>query len=312
MKKLLVTFFIFSSLLSGISQDQFSLLDESALWIQERFTSIGEPDFPDSTIFTAYQLIGDTLINDKVYKKVYANGNYRGVLLEEDKRVMHSYLSQIDTILNFNFAVGDTAFISNCSPFRSSLCQYMILEEIDSVRLLDGSIRKRLNFYGYNAGFDREDFQLSWIDGIGSTKGLLPDKDCAVLRNRQSQGPYCSSRLRCYGKVGQLQYNNGETPLMDCSINSLVSNTRKALRPYIGVQLFPNPTSEELTINFEITSFSGSWSFQIKDLSGKVLFQSFEIQKNSYTHQFQKTVKGIYFVDILTEHGRTTKKVIKI
>lgn len=95
---------------------------------------------------------------------------------EEDKRVIYTLGSQTDTILDFNLTVGDTVVIGECDLMYSSVeeCQFMVLETIDSIQLRDGSIRKRLNFYGHNAGiYSFVDFEVSWIDGIGSTRGLI-------------------------------------------------------------------------------------------------------------------------------------------
>jgi hypothetical protein len=113
---------------------------------------------------------GDTIINDMTYKKLWfsfndsamINKDLRGFLREESGIVYYrDYYSTEDKVLyNFNLETGDTAYIFNyyCGE------QMVVITGMDMVDYY-GTPRKRWALEGWSGEF--------WIEGIGSTNGLL-------------------------------------------------------------------------------------------------------------------------------------------
>ena len=145
----------------------------NAIW-SEVFTS----KQPDEVETYQFGIEGDTVYNNIQYSKLYllndtvyplSVGRYCGGIQEDDMKriyiidcdcVMFPTIPIIDEVVLYDFSksIGDTLFVGMYSFYPFS---YLIIHEIDSV-LIDGNYRKRFDF-----GLEE------WIEGIGSTRGLL-------------------------------------------------------------------------------------------------------------------------------------------
>lgn len=75
------------------------------------------------------------------------------------------------------------------------------------------------------------------------------------------------------------------------------------------VQLYPNPTNDKITLNFNKGTEA---DFSVFDLLGKlVIYQSNVLISQSHTIDVSKLNNGVYFVRINSDAGTITKKVIK-
>lgn len=175
LKKLILLFYILIFILiwqTDVQGQQYVPFPSSnAIW-SEVFTSYQ----PDEIETYQYGIEGDTVYNNIQYSKLYllndtvyplSVGRYCGGIREDDmKRI---YIIDCDYVTfpigddevilyDFSKSVGDTVFVGNDGYGPMG---YLMIEEIDSV-LIDGNYRKRFNF-----GLEE------WIEGIGSTRGLL-------------------------------------------------------------------------------------------------------------------------------------------
>jgi hypothetical protein len=113
---------------------------------------------------------GDTIINALTYKKLWSsfndsamiNAGLRGFLREESGIVYFrdSYFNENKVLYNFNLEAGDTATIYNafCGDWM------VFIMDVDTVEYY-GVQRKRWTLEGWSGEY--------WIEGIGSTNGLL-------------------------------------------------------------------------------------------------------------------------------------------
>lgn len=297
------------------AQDQYTLLDENAVWVQVSDFDDGGFGF-DTITYLEIRLNGDTLLANGLNKKVYLDDRYYGGLREEDKRVIYTTETEIDTILDFNLAIGDTVIIE--VPFSGigcainmGDCQFMVLETIDAIQLQDGSIRKRLNFYGCNAGiFLLEDFEVSWIDGIGSTRGLLIARQCSVLP-KTIHSPTCSGRLICYQNNGEVLFSNRKEPIFRCTTEGVLSDVTTVELEDIQITLSPNPTSDQLTVSFQTTAQFQAWSYRIFDQLGRIIAQQEIVHQSKFSIDVSLFDSGIYWLEILID-GKRIKRAIMI
>lgn len=286
--------------LFAFSQDEYTILNENFNWIQETSSSDGYR--LDTTIYTEFRVMSDTLIQEETYKKLYGNELYYGALQEVDKRLLYYANEQIDTLLDFNLVVGDTVFLRpNCPE-----CEYMILESIDITEpLLDDSSRKRMNFIGYGGGYgEQEEYHLSWIDGIGSTRGFIPNLFCFV----KNSGPICIEQLACHGDEGDLVYTNVELAAPFCEPKQIVS-VEEAVKLEYHISIFPNPSNEYIQIAWNPNT---RWRIRLFDQLGSTLYQSEWIRNDEYYLSLQQQKRGFYWLEISTEKARIVRKVIKM
>ena len=248
------------------AQKAFSILDSARTWTQTRWISDGET--PDRTVYLGYRIGGDTLIDGGLYRRLLENDNTLGGLREEDNRLLYQPIGgQLDTLLDFNLAVGDT-FLIEPHPFMP---QFMVLQSRDSVVTMDGLLRERLNFMGFNAGFDARDFAVSWIDGIGSTRGILPATQCSVGpgfgNGRSGASPICYGELACAYGQGEALYENFDDPDRSCE-DVIIDGVGELIRRR-DVTIFPNPTRGQLTVR--VPGESNNWSLRLVDQLGRTV-----------------------------------------
>ncbi len=81
-----------------------------------------------------------------------------------------------------------------------------------------------------------------------------------------------------------------------------------------GLKVFPNPTSSDLNLTFELQE-SSQVDLSIMDMSGRVVSKLFQGQLVGGPHNLTQDIpkqlsKGIYFLSLQTEHGLMTQKII--
>lgn len=230
------------------AQTYHSFVDTNKVWSVVEGYSL----FSFNTFY--YKFKGDTIINNLVYNKMLANSDsnmvnpwqYHAALREDSlHKVYIIQFNQPEKLLyNFNLQVGDT--------FHYSQICNLVVNSIDSVQLINGEFRKRINFYsGLN---------YHWIEGIGSEDGPL---NIAVS--------YCdidfNAELNCFTENDTLKYKS--TTFNSCYF----SNT--ALREIKNdlIKIIPNPAQNQLQIISNAKIKNGS--ITIQDINGrKVLNQS--------------------------------------
>ena len=268
------------------SQDVTAFIDSSSVWYQSfEYYSVEEY----YKYYYIYSINGDTIINNNEYKKLFYSDidNYKlyyGAIREENGKVFYrgkseefnrclGYLDTLEILLyDFNATIEDTIYhLYDCSS---------IVQEKDSILLLDGKYRKR--YY-----LDRDDF---WIEDIGSTHGLL----YPLLMEHEWQ-----YSLTCFKSKGELIYTN---PWSSTCYTGIADNN------YVYLYIYPNPfrdklhikTHEDLKyINIKIFNILGQNVYNGKYCDSEIIVD-------------KKLKNGIYLIYIETEKYTIVKKVIKI
>ena len=306
--------FFFSLSFTLSAQADYPFIAEGKQWVQNEFISDGA----NPSVLTYFEFsLGDTVIVDGVaYTKLISDtsailSDYFGLLRETDGRLLMLRNERIDTLLDFNMEIGDTMIVEGdySEPERT---QHMVLLSIDSVTILDGSIRKRLNFELNNVGFDGGGFAVSWIDGIGSTRGTISNLSCST-NSFARFSPSCQSELICAKDAGnRLLYNSTEDEIYDCNKVDVVSSTPDYQLPRGAFKLYPNPASDFITIE-------GSQQYPaarvvLTDMTGRKLLDRTLDFPTTETFQLQTAayVPGLYNLTVFTPEGRwSVMRVIK-
>ncbi|MEM0991778.1 MAG: T9SS type A sorting domain-containing protein, partial [Bacteroidota bacterium] len=79
------------------------------------------------------------------------------------------------------------------------------------------------------------------------------------------------------------------------------------------LELFPNPVSEQLRTTLNLKTPSSYLTYQISDVSGKLLFEHREdsaVQTDQATFDVTRLPQGQYFLKVITEQGFTTKPFV--
>ncbi len=101
------------------------------------------------------ELKGDTTINEKIYKKYFEDGEYRGAFREEAKRVYYCIVNQEMLYYDFNLKENDVFSYD-----------YIVVQEDFIVSY--GQKLKRLGLHGES---DSPDMISYWIEGVGGLEG---------------------------------------------------------------------------------------------------------------------------------------------
>lgn len=281
----------------------FPLVKEGAIWRE----SMGYQAPPNSGFHkTQFLMEGDTTIAAVSYTKVYET-NYDSVIttktyigaIREDSlsRIyflmdstfgqspyFYTYPGYIDTaeilLYDFNLTAQDTFFSS--SAYMDST---ILVQAVDSI-LVNGSYRKRLrvlagNMYG----------NISWIEGIGSTKGLFST----------TYGEFeCAFRLCCY-EDDQVFWTNPDL-YSDCFKVGTQEYTAKVK----DMEIFPNPASSRLFINSELVHIE---IVEIYSATGSLILQK-KADSKHLSIDVSSLKPGLYLLRIKTNNTVSTRKIL--
>lgn len=228
--------------------------DSGAVW-NEIFYNYNE-DAEDKTRRENFAVNGeDTIINDIVYSKLYMfldtifNKNTAtciGGIREDSLRRIYYNGEQIHflkpnvecayenneiKLFDFGLQIGDTIWSLNSLDATHGL----IVSSVDTL-LLGNSLRRKINFLQFSNNNPVWDF--SWIEGIGSTRGLLYISDTTPY-NRLNH-------LICFKHNGNLLFLH---PVYNDCFPTSNGLTKQTLEN--KVKIYPNPVIDnEVRISF--------------------------------------------------------------
>lgn len=291
------------------AQEDYPFLTDGKQWVQAEYFSGGI----NPTRLTYFEFtLGEHVVVDGVeYVEAFRDtvvtqggARFAGLLREADGRLLILRNGGIDTLLDFKMEVGDTMIIEE-DPTDQEHTQYMVLRSTDSLTILDGSLRKRLNFELNNVGFDGGGFGVSWVDGIGSTRGTIFDSFCSTNTFARSAGsPSCQSELICVKDANErLLYNSTEDEIYDCNKVDVISSTPGFQLPEGTFKVFPNPAT-----NFVVVEINGQYPLSrliITDLSGRsVLDRTLTVPTTEdYRIELNELPGGMYNLAVFTRDG---------
>ncbi len=288
MMKLLL-FLVLLSFSKIQAQTYFGFPDSNAVW-NVNYSDMGG-EFPENPIF----IYGDTLIDGRIYKKVYqsedslpnlANAWYKAAVRDSNQQwfFVFSWDSNEMLAYDFNLNTGDTITLDyNDVTLR--------VNEVDSI-LLAGQYRKRMkmSFIYDLSGFSYED----WIDGIGSTFGLLDPGLSIVCAGHQ---------LTCFHQDELLIYTS--RPDSNCRYSYVGTNN---IESGIGLKIYPNPAKDKILLKFDENC--ENCGAQLFDIMGRP--QSSLMQFNSDQTELLRgeLISGLYLLKIETATGYWMERII--
>lgn len=169
----------------------------------------------------------------------------------------------------------------------------LIVEAIDSVQLLDGSMRKRIILNNIDPEYPYNQY---WIEGIGSQQmGIRFPTYMGGLWHHWED-------LRCFLIDETTVFSNISSPCcLVVGIDESVTNNK--------VETFPNPASDRLNIQFP---YSEKWHVSIYNMQGALVKEEHANQLLPYSVDIQQLATGIYTILCKDEKGKTfVEKVVR-
>lgn len=297
------TFFL--TLLLAISTFSFAqnvdFPDSTATWYGQVEASCS--DGPESTYFAIdcyyYYMEGDTVFDSVQYNQViYPDiGQIVGVRSDSLNRV-YVYLpdsSREYLLYDFNISAGDTTFITfphnNVNPDTMNVA----VVKVDTVNLY-GAFRRVIT-----VNINLDGYLVDWIEGVGSSEGLLYG-NANFYQKSNTCALFCDLlRGFSYG-VNDTQFQCQHICL-DVGIEELRTIR---LTPYIYPTLVSASSPVIISWKQPTTFLVGIFS-----ITGEQLFEKY-FQNRRRVKIFPHIKKsGIYLVNVTTEEGTYTTKIIK-
>lgn len=282
-------------------------------------------DFDPVFINYHYAPVGDTIIQNKNYTKLYGStGNafkldsaqYVGAYLNESNRVFFIDKGDLDprVLYDFNVPIGwvlTTVF--NCGDTSKVGCRYSQLTSIDTVMYDDHIKRRRYVFDWVSKRFDGTYDTLRirghyWIEGIGSTFGFFPDQMGTLF---YPVTPYIVKDLLCFQQNDTLMYTHPRLYKGECYVDMLVDVKDTEHPPVLNI--YPNPVVDQLFIQHDLNASKSTASILLMDVMGRVVLKR-PLDAPLIELDVSTISPGIYFVQILSKEGRVRvcKKIIKV
>lgn len=252
---------------------------------------------------------GDTMcIGDNTY---YSHQGYISILLREDTvngRLFARYSTDETEdeylLCDLSLSVGDTFVLPSGSVHWGYYEQDMIMV-VDSIGYPSG--RKVIyltllvgdcsHFYGGYAPYMTSEFNISlrFMEGVGPMYGVCPPN---------YYGMENTGALLCLYKDNNLYYMTHET------LGCFQSMCDVPLYPESSLQIYPNPTSNQVTLEF-ITEEEVSGTAIVRDLVGRVCCQ-FLVNGKKTALDVSALPQGVYMLTFIDQQNRKiTKKIVK-
>ena len=294
----LFTLFIAGFTISAQEYKYVSFPDSIAAWSEYYWTS------ESPAVYNQYALFNeDTLINGRVYQKVFHTANHSSITREnsiyiggirEDslKRVFATgtiggfITTQTTEILLYDFSLnkGDTIWRNLSDTLTANFtADYLVVKAIDTL-MIQNSPRKVFSFYNYP--------WTRWIEGIGNIQGLFfPSGDLTTGGD--------NSDLICMHQNDTLIYFNEDYE--SCVPQFVIDNV--ALLPNHKIRVYPNPAAGGI-VTFENLQFE---TLEIYDAFGRIIQKVDVTGLTSYKLNTSRLLPGQYSYRLLTTGRIPTK-----
>ena len=317
MKKYLLSLLAFVCFVNAKGQTRFNFTDSTGTW---HVASTYPAATPQNTGFCAtttitYGFKGDTLIGSNIWRKIFytsdTNFSYTtinlkraGYLRSVNNVVLYmDTLLQLDTLYNFNFHVGDSAFYNICPQ-----APYVHVLSIDSI-IINGGYHKRFYFSEPTPPCPNVFTYMKeiWIEGIGSVHGPLNPLHPHLTSTEFPD----TVNLTCYKHSDTLIWNN--IYYADCYTNIVLTvGIKQEVDINNRLSVYPNPTTNSLQVTFSGNIIPATCQMiLVTDVLGNELIQqpysSPSGQAGGVAIDISNLPAGVYFVRL----GSSTQKFIK-
>lgn len=219
-------------------------------WYEVEFSINAKTDY-STHAYQIYRMEGDTTIADVDYSKLYfysdstANQGtvqYLGAIRKDTCSAVYYIPENGNEVLLYDFEkeVGEVILSNFLSEFK--ILQYDVIE-VDSIEL-DGIFRKTMVV---SSG----DNTATWIEGIGSDKGLLwpvLPKNYYISTQHPLSNNINGRMIVCFHESDSSIYTAWEG---NCYYEASSGIESKNPNDKAQIKLFPQPVSERLNIRFE-------------------------------------------------------------
>lgn len=249
------------------------------------------PEHPHPTWYTyILKTIGDTIINDLNYKKIYKSCDslfldysyFANIRFDSGMVYMNTYgNSQNDFLLyDFNLKKNDTTTIYRV--FTSLVHQY--LTTVDSVKEIEVNNKILKKIFVTYSFYDMKENDI-WIEGIGSVNHGLLNESCFG-----GTGCYITSYLLCYKEDGKLLLQ--DTSFNTCfyqTVTSKINNVNFSSQ----CKIYPSL----LTANTKVSIESNNLINRIKifDLQGEIVYYK-KLRSLNYKLDLNYLKNGFYLI----------------
>lgn len=266
-------------------EENLNFLVEGKTWT---FLIGGDHPYPEIYTDYRYKIGNDTIINGIKYKKLLFamhSDNYKivtGFIREEENGKVYYRENSLNNeaeflLYDFGMEVGDTARLGRNNSFY----------KLDSVRTnTDG---RKVYYFGESQFGDS-----IWIEGIGSTMGLLKEQITGGSMNFSC----------CLLGDDQLYHNPAFTSCYYDGVNISEFDGKFGER----INIFPNPARGEITISIPFNAEVKM--VELLDLSGRVIQQWSDLKPGNNAIGLKSVIPGIYLIKAETDSGIISKKLI--
>ena len=242
---------------------------------------------------------GDTIINNEVHAKIYEvsinpfSGNiseqlYRGATITSADQVHIVYPDSTDSILLYDFSLE----MGESIEFE---IQFLGPDFISTLTVVGNSLMTD------NAGIsrrviilDNDGFIETWIEGIGSSRGLL-DRGVPPLIDWDHY-------MNCFKYEDILLWSNETTmPACDFSFTELIdiiSSEEHLLKEKVDFQISPNPLYSEGFIQIEGLDLLEAPEIRIYNLQGQLIQKIMELNEENFSFFRNKLNAGMYVFEL--------------
>ncbi|NLL28288.1 MAG: T9SS type A sorting domain-containing protein [Bacteroidales bacterium] len=295
MKKQIIILFLCLLAFTAYSQQYYPLIEEGRSW-NVLIVVPSELPFDTSCYTVSYLAKGDTIINSVEYKKMYSsneknpvNWNLHGFIREDvAKKVWYKTIVDANEALIYDFSIlaGDSLKLGKDTAFYY---------KVDSITTgtVASSLREK-----YWISQDDYSWRETWIEGIGSNKGILGSAMATAV------GGW--SWLLCVHDNGSLVYMNPNHE--SCYIKTDIDEINKTI-----FNVYPNPFTDVIEIDFDANIDKSKILICIYNSIGQKVVNISKIESNQLKIDLSNMPSGIYYLAIQDESRvLLTQKQIKL
>lgn len=299
MKKFIIIAFCLLAF-KDINGQHISLLNDNATWYYHITDSYVWGYF--SGYESKYYFENDTVISNLIYKKLICEQSNRPPfvygLIREDSGVYYALRNEEQVIMDFNLEIGDSVYIAAEGVIFNPI--KLNVYSVDSI-LIGGSFRKRIKLSYSDDPSGWLHFDLTWIEGIGSSIGFIPSFF-------EAEGALDMwSYMTCFYDKTTIYPENMTIEICNSWFLSTLETEPQT------IQIWPNPTSS--SFNLDLTTWQqGPAQIQVNDIFGRIVYNENVIDNNEIlTISLDNHSAGLYFLKLLDTSNKVvlTKKMVK-
>jgi hypothetical protein len=109
---------------------------------------------------------------------------------------------------------------------------------------------------------------------------------------------------------GDFSPDVGFTPFVRMEINTVGVNTEEVLAQEHGMELFPNPTSSQVTLDLKLEEAAQQVDVRVYSITGQLMLQDRlqNIQAQQFNYNVENLANGVYLMEVTTDFGVRTLK----